>query len=171
MRIDSNRFVKKSAFRFTSCHVVFLAYLLYSLSQKNKLASLFAECNTLELDVVNLSEIIDTDMEPERKDSTPPGPSDSPSVLGSQQRSTVWSVFAINDKTGKYQCQLCKETVKDCSRTTNLWQHLQRHHKAKFIELNQQDEAKKAAPAKDSEHPKKTGSVTWSNIVFLPEAD
>jgi len=36
-----------------------------------------------------------------------------------------------------------------------LWQHLQRYHKAKFIELNQQDEAKKAAPAKDSEHPKK----------------
>ena len=131
-----------------------LIYCIVS-AKKNKLASLFAECKTLELDVVNLSEIIDTDMEPERKDSTPPGPSDSPSVLGSQQRSTVWSVFAINDKTGKYQCQLCKETVKDCSRTTNLWQHLQRHHKAKFIELNQQDEAKKAAPAKDSEHPKK----------------
>ena len=27
-------FVKKSAFRFTSCHAVFLVYLLYSLSQK-----------------------------------------------------------------------------------------------------------------------------------------
>ena len=42
MRIDSNRFVllKKSAFRFTSCHAAFLADLVYSLSQ-NKL-SLFA---------------------------------------------------------------------------------------------------------------------------------
>jgi len=29
-----NLFCKKSAFRFTSCHAVFLAYLLYSLSQK-----------------------------------------------------------------------------------------------------------------------------------------
>jgi len=50
MRIDSNRFVlqKKSAFRFTSCHAVFLAYLLYSLSHKNKLASLFAAFNTSE---------------------------------------------------------------------------------------------------------------------------
>jgi len=34
-RFESIRFVKKSAFRFTSCHAVFLAYLLYSLSQKN----------------------------------------------------------------------------------------------------------------------------------------
>ena len=36
-RFDSIRFYsfcKKSAFRFTSCHAVFLAYLLYSLSQK-----------------------------------------------------------------------------------------------------------------------------------------
>jgi len=32
---------------------------------------LFAECNTSELHVVNLLEIIDTDMEPERK-ATPP---------------------------------------------------------------------------------------------------
>ena len=33
---ESIRFVKKrSAFRFTSCHAVFLAYLLYSLRQKN----------------------------------------------------------------------------------------------------------------------------------------
>jgi len=38
--IDS--FSKKSAFLFISCHAVFLAYLLYSLSQKNKLTSLFA---------------------------------------------------------------------------------------------------------------------------------
>jgi len=34
-RFESIRFVKKSAFRFTSCHAVFLAYLFYSLSQKN----------------------------------------------------------------------------------------------------------------------------------------
>jgi len=60
-RFESIRFLKKSAFRFSSCHVVFLAYLLYSLSQKNKLTSLFAECNTSELHVVNLLEIIDTD--------------------------------------------------------------------------------------------------------------
>jgi len=31
---ESIRSVKKSAFRFTSCHAVFLVYLLYSLSQK-----------------------------------------------------------------------------------------------------------------------------------------
>jgi len=31
---ESIRFAKKSAFRFTSCHAVFLVYLLYSLSQK-----------------------------------------------------------------------------------------------------------------------------------------
>ena len=31
---ESIRLVKKSAFRFTSCHAVFLVYLLYSLSQK-----------------------------------------------------------------------------------------------------------------------------------------
>ena len=43
--IDS--FCKKSAFRFTSCHAAFLANLVYSLSQKNKL-SLFAAFNTLE---------------------------------------------------------------------------------------------------------------------------
>jgi len=50
MRIDSNRFglFKKMAFRFTSCHAVFRAYLLYSLSQKNKLTYLFAAFNTLE---------------------------------------------------------------------------------------------------------------------------
>jgi len=47
IRIDSIRFFK-SAFRFTSCHAVFLAYLLYSLSQKNKLMSLFAAFNTLK---------------------------------------------------------------------------------------------------------------------------
>jgi len=46
MRIDS--FCKKTAFRFTSCHAVFPAYLLYSLSQKNKLTSLFAAFNILE---------------------------------------------------------------------------------------------------------------------------
>jgi len=34
IRIDSFC-KKKSAFRFTSCHAVFLTYLLYSLSQKN----------------------------------------------------------------------------------------------------------------------------------------
>jgi len=45
---ESIRFVKKSAFRFTSCHAVFLAYLLYSISQKNKLTSLFAAFNALE---------------------------------------------------------------------------------------------------------------------------
>ena len=62
IQIDSicyaNRFVfeKKWAFRFTSCHAVFLAYLLYSLSQKNKLTSLFAAFNTL--DVFNLLEIV-----------------------------------------------------------------------------------------------------------------
>jgi len=32
---------------------------------------LFAECNTSELHVVNLLEIIDTDMEPERKETPP----------------------------------------------------------------------------------------------------
>jgi len=47
-RFRSIRSVKKSAFRFTSCHAVFLGYLLYSLSQKNKLTSLFAAFNTLE---------------------------------------------------------------------------------------------------------------------------
>ena len=47
---------KKSAFRFTSCHAVFLVHLLYSLSQKNKLTSLFAAFNTL--DVFNLLEIV-----------------------------------------------------------------------------------------------------------------
>jgi len=41
-RFESIRFVKKSAFRFTSCHAVFLAYLLYSLSQKSKLTLLYA---------------------------------------------------------------------------------------------------------------------------------
>ena len=62
----------------------FLVYLLYSFSQKNKLTSLFAAFNTL--DVFNLLEIclIDTDMaqnEPQRKE-TPPGPSpNSPSLL------------------------------------------------------------------------------------------
>ena len=54
IRIDSHRpnelFSKKSAFRFTSCHAVFLVYLLYSLSQKkNKLTSLFAAFNTLDV--------------------------------------------------------------------------------------------------------------------------
>ena len=33
-RFEWIRFIKKSAFRFTSCHTVFLAYLLYSLSKK-----------------------------------------------------------------------------------------------------------------------------------------
>ena len=33
-RFESIRFVKKSAFRFTSCHAAFLANLVYSLSQK-----------------------------------------------------------------------------------------------------------------------------------------
>ena len=33
-RFESIRLVKKSAFRFTSCHAAFLVYLLYSLSQK-----------------------------------------------------------------------------------------------------------------------------------------
>ena len=53
---ESILFVKKSAFRFTSCHAVFLVYLLYSLSQKSKLTSLFAAFNTL--DVFNLLEIV-----------------------------------------------------------------------------------------------------------------
>jgi len=53
IRIDS--FSKKSAFRFTSCHAVFLVYLLYSLSPK-KLTSSFAAFNTL--DVFNLLEIV-----------------------------------------------------------------------------------------------------------------
>ena len=39
-RFESIRSLKKSAFRFTSCRAVFHAYLLYSLSQKNKLTSL-----------------------------------------------------------------------------------------------------------------------------------
>jgi len=44
--------------------------------------------------------------EPQRKE-TPPGPSpNSLSVSGSQQRSTVWSVFAINDETSRCLCQL-----------------------------------------------------------------
>jgi len=55
-RLESIRLVKKSAFRFTSCHAVFLVYLLYSLSQKNKLTSLFAAFNIL--DVFNLLEIV-----------------------------------------------------------------------------------------------------------------
>jgi len=55
IQFESIRFVKKSAFRF-SCHAVFLVYLLYSLSQKNKLTSLFAAFNTL--DVFNLLEIV-----------------------------------------------------------------------------------------------------------------
>ena len=55
-RFESIRLVKKSAFRFTSCHAVFLVYLLYSLSQKNKLTSLFAAFNTL--DVFYLLEIV-----------------------------------------------------------------------------------------------------------------
>jgi len=55
-RLESIRLVKKSAFRFTSCHAFFLVYLLYSLSQKNKLTSLFAAFNTL--DVFNLLEIV-----------------------------------------------------------------------------------------------------------------
>ena len=63
----------------------FLVYLLYSLSQKNKLTLLFAAFNTL--DVFNLLEI-DTDMaqnEPQRKE-TPPGPSpNSPSLLFENQ--------------------------------------------------------------------------------------
>jgi len=46
IRIDSFC-KKKSAFRFTSCHAVFLAYLLYSLSQK-KLTLLIAAFNTSE---------------------------------------------------------------------------------------------------------------------------
>ena len=47
-RLESIRFVKKSAFRFTSCHAAFLANLVYILvSAKNKL-SLFAAFNTLE---------------------------------------------------------------------------------------------------------------------------
>ena len=55
-RFESIRLVKKSAFRFTSCHAAFLVYLFYSLSQKNKLTSLFATFNTL--DVFQLLEIV-----------------------------------------------------------------------------------------------------------------
>jgi len=55
-RFESIRLVKKLAFRFASCHAVFLVYLLYSRSQKNKLTSLFAAFNTL--DVFNLLEIV-----------------------------------------------------------------------------------------------------------------
>ena len=48
MRIDSNRFVLLKNRPFDSVVVIqfFLAYLLYSLSQKNKLTSLFAAFNT-----------------------------------------------------------------------------------------------------------------------------
>jgi len=67
IRIDS--FCKKIGLSIHLCS--FFAYLLYSLSQKNKLTSLFAECNTSELHVVNLLEIIDTDMEPELKETPP----------------------------------------------------------------------------------------------------
>ena len=45
---ESIRFVKKSAFRFISCHAVFfLIYCIVS-AEKNKLTSLFAAFNTLE---------------------------------------------------------------------------------------------------------------------------
>jgi len=62
----------------------FLVYLLYSLSQKNKLTSLFAAFNTLDVFYLVGNCLIDTDMaqnEPQRK-VTPPGPSpNSPSLL------------------------------------------------------------------------------------------
>ena len=55
IRIDS--FSKKSAFRFTSCHAVFFLFIYCIVStKKNKLTSLFAAFNTL--DVFNLLEIV-----------------------------------------------------------------------------------------------------------------
>jgi len=54
IRIDS--FSKKSAFRFTSCHAVFSCLFIVQSQPKNKLTSLFAAFNTL--DVFNLLEIV-----------------------------------------------------------------------------------------------------------------
>jgi len=63
---------------------LFLVYLLYSLSQKNKLTSLFAAFNTLDVFNVVGNCLIDTDMaqnEPQCKE-TPPGRSPNlPSLL------------------------------------------------------------------------------------------
>jgi len=53
---ESIRLVKKSAFRFTSCRAVFSCLFIVWSQPKNKLTSLFAAFNTL--DVFNLLEIV-----------------------------------------------------------------------------------------------------------------
>jgi len=55
-RLELIRLVKKSAFRFTSCHAVFSCLFIVQSQPKNKLTSVFAAFNTL--DVFNLLEIV-----------------------------------------------------------------------------------------------------------------
>jgi len=42
-------------------------------------------------------------------------------------------------KQGEAKCLLCRCTNKHSGGTRNLWQHVQRHHKAKYIELQADD--------------------------------
>nr|XP_033782003.1 zinc finger BED domain-containing protein 4-like [Geotrypetes seraphini] len=70
------------------------------------------------------------------------------------QRSLIWSVFDHLDNengsdeasSSKYtaRCMLCSVKVKHCGGTRNLWQHIERHHKEKYLELQDSDTARKS---------------------------
>lgn len=49
-------------------------------------------------------------------------------------QSNVWTFFIKCDTGGK--CKLCQQTVKTIGNTTNLTNHLKRHHKEAYIDIN-----------------------------------
>lgn len=60
-------------------------------------------------------------------------------------KSSVWTFFIRCDTGG--QCKLCKQNVKTKGNTTNLKNHLKRHHKNTYSDLYKSGESSTTAVA------------------------